>query len=386
MSAWALSGQVITPQTRIDRGLVEIDGPHITWVGPADQYQGNARVRHYGQCVIAPGFIDLHVHGGGGGSFREADASSMRRALAFHGRHGTTGVLATTSTAPLEAIAGALRVAQRLMAGDEAEPGAALLGVHVEGPWLNPEKAGGQPIEFMRAPRSEEFAALATLAPIRWATIAPELPGAEQLVRTIRAHGAVVSAGHTNATYAMMRTAVTWGLEHCTHLFNAMSALHHREPGVVGAGLALPELTVEVIADGIHVHPAALRAVYAAKGWERLLLVTDAVEPAGCADGVYAIGGRARTVADGAVRLPDGTLAGSTLTLNRAVALMVGQVGVPLMEAVAMASLVPARRLRLAHRTGSLAPGMDADVVVFDEHFEVQLTAVRGQVAFQQRD
>ncbi|HVA90426.1 MAG TPA: amidohydrolase family protein, partial [Chloroflexota bacterium] len=193
----------------------------------------------------------------------------------------------------------------------------------------------------------------------------------------------VVAAGHTTASYTEMQEAVTWGIDHVTHFYNAMRGLHHREPGVVGAGLTLQELYLEVIADGIHVHPGALRLAYQAKGPRRLMLVTDAVEYAGMAEGVYEEGDRKLLVENGSIRMQDGTLAGSTLTMDQAVALMVRQVGAPLEEAIAMASSVPAERLGLSNRKGSLTPGKDADLVVLDDHFDVQLTAVSGNIIFQ---
>jgi N-acetylglucosamine-6-phosphate deacetylase len=255
--------------------------------------------------------------------------------------------------------------------------------VHLEGPWLNPEQAGGQRVQFLRPPDLAELEALVGLAPVRWATVAPELPGADVLVRRMKGLGLVVAAGHTAASYAQMQRAVEWGVDHCTHFFNAMSGFHHREPGVVGAGLLLPGLSLELIADGIHVHPAALRLAYETRGQQRLVLVTDAVECAGEAEGIHGVDGRTLVVRDGSIRLAGGTLAGSALTMNRAVALMVQQVGVPLAEALAMATLVPARRLGLAGRKGTLAPGKDADLVVLDGQFQVRLTAVRGRVVYE---
>ncbi len=383
--SWALAGRVVTPGETLEHGLVVITGTRIEWVGSAASYQGTAPVQDYGTHVIAPGFIDVHVHGGGGGSLRQPNESSIRQALAFHGRHGTTGCLATIGTAPLEQVGDTLHVLDRLMTErqEQSRMGAALLGVHLEGPWLNPTKAGGQRVEFMRHPSVAELEAL-PLAPVRWATVAPELAGAEALIRRMKELGLVVAAGHTAATYTEMQQAVAWGVDHCTHFFNAMSAFHQREPGVVGAGLDLTGLYLELIADGIHVHPGALRLAYASRGWERLLLITDAVEYAGEAEGVYEVDSRVLTVKDGSIRLQDGTLAGSSLTMNRAVALMVQQVGLPLTEAVAMATLIPARRLGLDDRTGSLVAGKDADLVVFDEDFQVWLTVIQGDVVFEQ--
>lgn len=380
---WAVRGRLVTPEAVVEDGVLAIAEDRIAWVGPAGLYTGPAPLQVPPSCLVTPGFIDLHVHGGGGGSLCMPDAESMRRALRFHAAHGTVGLLATFRTAPLTEMAETLAVVKAVQAEQARSVcGADLLGVHLEGPWLNPKMAGGQVAELMRPPSAAEFDALADLGPVRWATVAPELEGAEALIRRMRERHVRVAAGHTAARYDEMAAAARWGLDHCSHFYNAMCALHHREPGTVGAGLTIPELHLEIIADGIHVHPVAIQLAYAAKGWRGISLVTDAVEFAGLPEGLYRRGTRLLRVGS-AITLENGTLAGSGLTMNRAVGFLVDRVGIPVSEAVAMASMVPAGRLGLGQR-GALAPGYSADFAVLTSTWEVTMTVIRGQVAYEQ--
>lgn len=329
---------------------------------------------------LLPGFIDLHVHGALGQEAMDASAAGLTKMAQYYAQHGVTGFLATTWTAPHEEILRVLEMAQANLG--PLPGGAALLGVHLEGPYLNPEKCGAQDVTLIRRGSLEELQAYLSSGVVRLIAVAPEFPEnlavAEECVR----HGVTVSAGHTSATYEQMQTAVQHGVTQVTHCFNAMTGLHHRKPGTVGAALALPEIRCELIADKIHVHPAVMQILLAARGVEHVILITDAVRGTGLPDGEYPIGGRTITIHNGEARLPDGTLAGSVLTMNRALKNLIEVSGRPLQELWPASSLNAARAVGLAERKGSLAVGKDADLVLLDENFEVFHTVVEGNLIY----
>ncbi|MDW8018139.1 MAG: N-acetylglucosamine-6-phosphate deacetylase [Thermus sp.] len=317
---------------------------------------------------ILPGFLDLHVHGGGGFEVM-AGPEGVEGTLRFHLRHGTTGLLATTLTAPLPELERALKGIAQAMAGPWGE---ALLGVHLEGPFLSPERLGAQP-PFPLPPDPGVAQALLALAPVRVLTLAPELPGALGLVRLLAQRGVRVQLGHTGAGYAEALAALEAGAMGFTHLYNAMTPLHHREPGTVGLALERGRWA-ELIPDGLHVHPAALRL--ALKAIPGLYFVSDAVAAAGMPDGPYPLGAHRVEKRGEGVWLGEG-LAGSTLTLDRALRNLVAW-GVPLEEAARRLSALPARYLGLADR-GEIAPGKRADLVVLDEGLRVQAVYLGGR-------
>ncbi len=319
--------------------------------------------------VIAPGFIDVHVHGGDGADFMDGDAEANRRIVAFHARHGTTSLMATT----LSASRHDLRNAIAAIKGIDG-----IAGIHLEGPYVNANRAGAQNRASIRRPDPHELAELLAIAPdLRWMmTIAPEVPGAHQLITQFRGR-VLFSIGHTNASHAEAVSALEWGATHFTHLFNAMTPFNHREPGVTGAALASSDATAELIADGVHVHPAALWIAARAMPY-RIALVTDAMRAGGLDDGTYKLYEHDVTVADGAARLADGTLAGSVLTMDLAVKNMVELAGLPIEYVLPLASTVPARIAGVADRKGRIALGFDADLVILDERLECERVLVRG--------
>ena len=300
--------------------------------------------------LIAPGFVDVHVHAlDGCGVIDEVDVAGLGTALAHR---GVTSFLATTAAAPLPHLLAVLAAATVV-------PGC--LGVHLEGPWLSPARAGAQPVGHLAPPSVTDLSLLLAGGPVRVITLAPELPGADEVITAARDAGVVVSLGHSDASYAQALHAIELGASHVTHCFNAMSGLHHREPGLVGAAFDAAALTVEVIADGVHVHPAAVRALVSAAGPDRVCLVSDAVDlPVAGSD---------------AARLADGTLAGSRSGLDTAVRNAVAW-GIPLDDALVMASATPAR---VAGRPdlGQIAVGAPADLVLLDDHLQV-LQVLRG--------
>jgi N-acetylglucosamine-6-phosphate deacetylase len=354
-----LRGTILTPGGWV-RGTVEL-GERI---GPI---RGDpVREPEAGASLVVPGFVDLHVHGGGGADVMGGEGS-IEAVARFHVRHGTTSLLATTVAAPraeLERVlAGVGRAVQRGVPG-----GARVLGVHLEGPFINPGKLGAQP-DATRLGSEDELRAFQELAPIRVVTLAPELPGHLELIRALRSAGIAPQVGHTLGSYADGKAALEAGARGFTHLFNAMTGLHQREPGMVAAALAHAEYS-EIIPDLLHVHPGAIRA--ALRAIPRLFCVTDATAAAGMPDGAYRLGAQAVTKCLGGVRLADGTLAGSALTMDAAVRNL-ASIGVPLADAVRRASTYPAEYLGLADR-GRLAAGCLADVVVLTP--ELQIAAV----------
>jgi len=326
--------------------------------------------------VILPGFIDVHVHGGAGADFMDASDEAVAAVAEFHARHGTTAMAATTLSGSREDLHAAVRAIARATTRPRA---AEICAIHLEGPYISLHRAGAQDIDSIRPADIHELGALIDEAPeLHWMmTIAPEIDGARGLIEHFR-DLVCFSIGHTAADYGEAVNALEWGARHFTHLFNAMTGLNHREPGVVGAALVSAKATAELIADGIHVHPAVLR-VAALMMPRRIALVTDAVRACGMPEGSYKLYGHDISVAKGAARLADGTLAGSTLTMQRAVQNMVELAGLPLEMVVPLATEVPARIVGARERKGKILPGYDADVVVVTEKFEIERVIVRGE-------
>ena len=369
-----IDGQVLTPAGWL-RGSIEHDHGRI--VAVRGSAVDEAEVLASDALRLLPGFVDLHVHGGGGADTMQGDAADGGAAAIdtiarLHARHGTTSLLATTMTAPLEEIRAALQALAP--ACSERRSGCArVLGVHLEGPYISPDKLGAQP-DFARAPQLEEMLALHAIAPLRLLTLAPEVGGMLALIPQLVQAGIRVQIGHSAATYEQACAALAQGASGFTHLFNAMSALHHRAPGVAGAALAHAE-HAELIPDLLHVHPGAIRA--ALRAIDGLYCVTDATAAAGMPDGEYRLGRHAVHKCLGGVRLADGTLAGSTLTMDQALRNLVG-LGLTLAEASRRTSTLAAARLGLTER-GQLVAGAWADVVAFDRSLALHAVWVEGE-------
>jgi len=334
---------------------------------------------------IVPGYIDIHIHGGGGSDVMDGDYEAINQIAIAHSHFGTTSFLPTTMTMSKDKIIRSLRsICEAVKKGTA---GAEILGIHMEGPYINPEKKGAQKEDEIKKISLKEFLEFnqASSNLIRLVTIAPEMPRAIGLIKYLCKQGIIASVGHTNATYVQTQAGIQAGLSHVTHTFNAMRGLHHREPGVVGAALTSPELTVEVIADGIHIHPIVLKILTKIKEDEKVVLITDAMRAAGLKEGTYDLGGQEVIVAKGQARLKDGTLAGSVLTMDKAVKNMVNKIGIQLPKAIQMASFNPARSMGVENRKGSLEPGKDADIVILNKKLEVELTMVASKVIYRRR-
>ncbi|ORV49257.1 N-acetylglucosamine-6-phosphate deacetylase [Mycolicibacter engbaekii] len=326
-----------------------------------------------GDQVVVPGFVDMHCHGGAGVSYAEAPD----RVAALHAAHGTTGGLASLVTAAPEALVTQVRLLAAATARGVVD------GIHLEGPWLSRLHCGAHDSGQLRGPTDAEVDTLLAAGDgaIAMVTLAPELPGAIATIGRLVEAGVVVAVGHTDADYELTQAAVDAGATVGTHLFNAMRALHHRQPGPVPALLDDPRVTVELIADGVHLHPGVIRHVVATAGPDRVALVTDAMAAAGAGDGAFSLGGLAVDVADGVARLRDtATIAGSTATMDRVFATalrLLGADDAALAGAVRMTSATPARAIGL-HRAGVLATGRDADLVVLDRDWRVCRVMRRG--------
>ena len=328
--------------------------------------------------LIAPGFIDMHVHGGDGADFMDRSDEAAARIASFHARNGTTAMAATTLSASRRDLLGAVRTIARVSQVQDVAA-AEICGIHLEGPYINVRRAGAQDIASIRPADIHEVESLRNETQhLRWIiTLAPELEGARALIEHFRDR-VLFSIGHTAADFSEAVAALAWGASHFTHLFNAMTGMHHREPGAVGAALESQTATAELIADGIHVHPAVLRiATMSMPG--RVALITDAVRACGMPDGQYKLYDHEFRVVDGAARLADGTLAGSVLTMIRAVENMVELAGLPIEMVLPLATEVPARILGVADRKGKIARGYDADLVVFNEKFGLTRVFTRGR-------
>lgn len=331
--------------------------------------------------MVLPGFIDIHVHGAMGADFNDGTQESIGKITGFFAAHGTTSLLATTSTVSIETLARAVEAAAEYQKNPKA-PGAQVLGVHLEGPFFNPNALGAQNPAYVQMPSEEIFLKIAGKHAdfIKMAAVAPEMEGAEDFIRDMRRRGIVAAVGHTCADYETAKSAFSAGANMLTHFYNAMTPLKHREPGVVGAAFEHKNLYTQLICDFIHVHPAALRIAIEEMGKDHVIAITDAISGTGLGDGTYSLGGLEIFVKDGVCRIAQGNLAGSTLTLDTALRNLLSM-GYSIADCVGFLSKNPARALGL-HQKGTIAEGFDADLVVLNDAMQVQMTIVGGEIVF----
>ncbi len=342
---------------------------------------GDRRLDAGGRYVL-PGFVDLHCHGGSGFDVMDASAAALQGLCDFVLGQGVTSFLGTTMADSRDRIEAALG-AMRRFAEQSHSP---LLGLHLEGPYLNPAFRGSQPAAHLRAPEPAEYRPWLDTGLIKLLTLAPELDGGRELIRAAVERGITVSMGHSGASYDAALEYIAAGLRHITHTFNGMAGIHHRRPGLFIAASEHPAVNFEIIPDGVHVHPAVIRLLVKLVGVDRVLAITDAMRAAGLADGEYGMGDVAVVVKDGIARDRHGSLAGSTLTMPQALRNMMKFCGLSLAEALPMATRAPARAIGLYPRKGSLQAGADADIVIWDEDNGVQATLLGGEPVFLAED
>ena len=378
------AGRVMTPDRVILDGVVLVEGPKILEVGSRravrfsrDEFQ----VVGHAQQLLAPGFIDVHTHGAMGRDVMEGTDEALEVISRFLAAHGTTSFLATTVTAsPIATLQAVEALGSQV---DRPLPGARMLGLHLEGPFINPEKRGAHTAKYIRRPSTLIFDQLLACSShqIKLITVAPEVEGSLELIRFARAKGVVVSLGHSNATLEETMAAIALGAGNATHTFNAMRPFSHRDPGILGAVLTAPEIWAELIADGVHVSPAAINLCIQCKSARRILLISDAVSATGMPEGQYRLSDIEITLSGGICRTREGQLAGSTLTQDQALRNMVGWSHLPLEAVLGMLTRNPAQSLGIAESKGTLAEGRDADMVLLDRNLRVHTTIIQGEVS-----
>lgn len=363
------NASLVLPGGVIDRGWILVEDGRITGLaataGAPEPAVGPQTAMHdAGGRLVLPGFVDIHVHGGGGAAFSAGDAEQAVTAARFHLDHGTTTIMASTVTGELSDIEHHIGELSGLVQDG------LLAGIHLEGPFISKARCGAHDPALLREPEPAVVKRLlrAGNGTVRMVTVAPELDHGLDAVRLLTEEGVIAAVGHTDATYAQTRTAIDLGAPVGTHVFNAMRPVHHREPGPVTALLEQEQVIGELVNDGLHVHPSVVSLMFAAAGAHRIALITDAMVAAGMGDGEYQLGPLTVQVRDGEARLAEGdSLAGSTLTMDVALRNAVKLAGVSLTDAAVSAALTPARALGLAGEIGSLEAGKRADLVVMDE-------------------
>jgi N-acetylglucosamine-6-phosphate deacetylase len=375
----------LTPFEEIRDAVIVIQGSKIIAVGQRGKVampRGAREVAAKGKTVV-PGFVDVHIHGAGGHDVMEGTPEALEIVAATVAEHGTTSLVATTVTASeMETCRSISDIAKFILEAGLSparELSAEIVGIHFEGPFISQARRGVHPAEWIAAPSPALL--LRFLDEARGTgqilTLAPELPGALELIAIARSAGLVVSLGHTDANHEQAQAAIAAGARHAAHVFNAMRPFSHRDSGVLGAVFTSPDVSAELIADGVHVDSTAIRMLLGLKSPDRVILVSDGISATGMPDGKYQLGTFAVKVKEGVCRNSDGKLAGSTLTLDRALRHMVA-LGVPLASALQMVTANPARQIGLGSRKGVLAPGADADLVFLDADLKISGVMTRG--------
>jgi N-acetylglucosamine-6-phosphate deacetylase len=380
-----LADRALTPYEEISDAVIVIQGSKIIAVGQRGKVampRGAREVATKGKTAV-PGFVDVHIHGAGGHDVMEGTPEALEIVAATVAEHGTTSLVATTVTASeMETCRSVSEIAKFILEAGLSparELSAEIVGIHFEGPFISQARRGVHPAEWIAAPSPALL--LRFLDEARGTgqilTLAPELPGALELIAVARSAGLVVSLGHTDANHEQAQAAISAGARHAAHVFNAMRPFSHRDSGVLGAVFTSPDVSAELIADGVHVDSTAIRMLLGLKSPDRVILVSDGTSATGMPDGKYQLGTFAVTVKEGICRNSEGKLAGSTLTLDRALRHMVA-LGVPLASALQMVTANPARQIGLGSRKGVLAPDADADLVFLDADLKISGVMTRG--------
>jgi N-acetylglucosamine-6-phosphate deacetylase len=378
-----LGASLLTPEAILPDHSLIIENGQIASISsqPAEMDAPTLNARGF---TVIPGLIDIHTHGGDGADTMDATPEAITTIARFLARHGVTSYLPTTITASAESTRKAIANLRNL---PQPADGAQHLGVHLEGPYLCHEQRGAQPEAHLRNPDPAEYADWFEDKLVRLITLAPELEGAEELIRRATAAGVEIALGHTNADEAVARSALNLGARQATHIFSGMPAFHHRLLNVLTVALTDDRLYAQAIVDGIHIHPDVVRMITRLKSTRRLILISDSIRAAGLGDGEYDLGGETVRVQNGVTRRAyDGGLAGSTLTMDTALRNMMKFANLSLAEALPMATSVPAEAMGWSERKGAIRVGADADLVFLDEKFNVCLTMVAGRVVYQTQE
>ena len=366
--------------------MVVVEGERILSVSELGKAAANKgfEIVDLGENFIAPGFIDLHFHGALGKDILDANVESLKSISSFQARNGVTGFVGATMSTSVNSL---VRAVEEVKAAQALSLESEILGVYIEGPFINVNKKGAQDSQFVGNLEKKEIKRILDVLNGMTAIIpfAPEIPQHMNLIPELKKRGVTVAIGHSNATYTQAIASFKAGISHATHLFNAMRDFHHREPGVVGAVLDSKTVTSEIIADGVHVHPASIRIALAQMGVDCICLVTDSIKASGLGDGVYKIG-NSQVFVEGekAVLLESNTLAGSVLTINRAIKNVFEWCELSVPEVVKMVTVNPARILGLEDRIGLLKEGHQANLVVFDDEFNIKKTILKGREVYSQ--
>lgn len=378
-----VGGKIITPFRIVNNGTIIIEDGIISEIGKRDtSIPDGCEVIDVSGRMITPGFVDLLVHGGGGNGFADENSDSIQKVSEYFLSNGSTTVLGSLFAKPHKQL---LNDLDRLSTYIINNPQSNIYGIHMEGPYLNPELKGAMNEGYLWKPSIESWEAMweASKGLIKIMTIAPELPGAIEVMRAAAKKGVVLSIGHSMATYDEIELAIDNGAAHVTHIFNAMRPFHHRHPGVILGSLLRNELKIELIADKLHVHPAVMELLLKLKGANGIILITDSIRAGGMHEGEYEFADQKVFMKDQKAFLEDGTLAGSTLTLNMAIKNLVESANAKITEAVRMASLNGAKVLNIENRKGILAAGKVADIVVMNDNYEIEMTIIKGKIGYQ---
>ena len=366
-------------------GWLVTNGNKISLIGagsPPDFPEGtlSKRIDADGKIML-PGFIDLHAHGAMGQESMDASVEGIQKMARFYARHGVTAFLPTTWAATAAAVKKVIDTTHSMVG--PVKNGATILGIHLEGPYLNPSRSGAQDVNLIHHADPNEAMALIDSGIVRLMALAPEIPENVWLIKECVRRGITVSIGHSAANYEQVKTAVQLGVTHATHTYNAMTALGHREPGTVGAVMTFPEIICELICDNIHVHPAAQKILVDVKTPSGVVLITDCIRGTGLPEGDYPIDNRTIKIKDGIARLPDGTIAGSILSMEKALKNVMAATNRSLVETWPMTSLNAAQNIGISAYKGSLEVGKDADMVLLTKELEVAMTIAEGVIIFE---
>lgn len=381
MITFLLGGIILTPEKKLSDTAVKIEQGKIKGLIAQSEIRKhkNHEIIHLDGGYITPGLIDLHVHGSKNADTMDASYDSLNTMSLFFAEHGVTSFLATTLSASKEDI---IKSLMAINSFKNTLEGANLLGAHIEGPFININYKGAQSPQHLRFAESDEYKQWFEIGCAKLITIAPELKGSDQFINYGINQGAEFAIGHSKASYEQVIHAADLGVRQSTHTFNGMQGLHHREPGTAGGILTDDRIYAQIIVDGIHVHPAMVKLLVRSKGIERTILVTDAIRATGLANGEYTLGDAKVTVKSGVARIASGSLAGSTLTLDNAIRNIMRFAELDFQDAIRMATSVPADAMNINDSKGYIKPGADADLTLFNEHFEVVGTLVKGKFVY----